>query len=213
VEIAARGPRGLVSQVSVFFDNQLFQGNRVRKRSASEFGAFESPHASPLAVVGTEIRYAEPGRKPQAGPNLLPEFSRNVALFHVAPGFPARTIRERLLPGLAALVLVVFPSGTAPTHDPEFIRLLQEARKSGIPVVLAAEGHDDGIGASSGRSASGAHPSKYAAGTQLLSEGGFWAGAMTPECAYVKTAWILAQPGGARRFAALWKRDYAGEGS
>ena len=221
VEIAAHGPRALVSQVTVFFDNRLFQGNRVRKRSASDFGAFDSPQAAPLALVGTEIRYTphssvrrSRGSQGKA-PLLLHEFDRNVALLHITPGFPARAIRERLLPGLSALVMVVFPSGTAPTHDPEFIRLLQEARKAGTPVVIASEGHSDASAAAASLSRQGprggAHPSIYAAGAQLLSEGGHWAGTMTPECAFVKTSWILAQPGGRRRFAALWRRCFAAE--
>lgn len=204
VEIAAHGPREQVGQVSVFFDNRLFQGNRVRKRSASEFEAFESPQAPPLAVVGTEIRYGNTKRgRAKDRAKLLPEFSREVALVHVAPGFPARAMRELLLPRLAALVLVVFASGTAPTQDAEFVLLLREARRRGVPVVVTAEGSSEG--------GVGAHPGHYEAGRALLTEGGTWAGAMTPECAYVKTTWILAQPGGARRFAALWKKNFADE--
>jgi L-asparaginase len=209
VEIAAHGPRELVSQVSVFFDDLLFQGNLVRKRSASEFEAFESPQSPPLAAVGTEMRYALTRARKRDRARLLPEFSGKVALLHVTPGFPARMVRERVLPGLDGLVLVVFPSGTAPTHDPEFIRLLQDARKRGVPAVIVTEGHS---GSWVGAKRRASRRSSYAAGTQLLSEGGYWAGTMTPECAYVKTAWILAQPGGARRFASLWKRDFAGEG-
>jgi L-asparaginase len=91
VEIAARGPRGLVSQVCVFFDNELFQGNRVRKRSASAFGAFESPQAQAIATVGTDIRYRTGShRVGSGGPRLKPIFNRNVAVLHVTPGFPAR---------------------------------------------------------------------------------------------------------------------------
>jgi L-asparaginase len=214
VEIAAQGPRELVNQVSVFFDNRLFQGNRVRKRSASEFGAFESPLSQPLAVVGTEINYALPSsngarRDAVAGKaRLEPLFSRNVALLHVTPGFPSRTLREKFLPSLDGLVLVIFPSGTAPTHDPDFIELLQAARKQEVPVVVVTEGHGDGMP----RGAGATHPATYAAGQQLLSEGGYWAASMTPECAFVKASWILAQKDGARKFGQLWKRDFAGEG-
>jgi L-asparaginase len=227
VEIAAHGPRDRVGQVCVFFDDRLFQGNRVRKRSASEFGAFESPQAAPLAVVGTAIRYAgmsdaEPdglsvgSKAPRRGQGaraagrkrddarLVDGFNSGVAMLHVTPGLPARSLREQWLPKLSGLVCVVFASGTAPTHDPEFVALLREARAREIPVVVTTEGASEG-------GAQDASLGTYEAGRALLEEGAYWAGSMTPECAYVKAAWILAQPGGARRFAALWKRNYADE--
>lgn len=205
VEIAAHGPRDRVGQVSVFFDDRLLQGNRVRKRSASEFGAFESPQASALAVVGTEIRYAETARSPRrARAELAPAFDTGVAMLHVTPGFPARMVREQLLARASALVLVVFASGTAPTQDTEFLALLGDARRRGTPIVVATENASE--------FGEGVDPGHYEAGRPLLAHGAHWAGAMTPECAYVKTSWILAQPGGARRFAALWRRDFAGEG-
>ena len=210
VEIAAHGPRDVVSQVCVFFDSKLFVGNRVRKRSASEFEAFESPQAQPLAVVGTDIRYAaavarhDLNRVKQG--EMVPEFSHGVGLVHVTPGFPSRVIRENLLPGLEALVLVVFPSGTAPTHDPEFVQLLKDARKSKKPVIVVTEGTSDSYGA-----AAQTKPVSYAAGKQLVSEGGYFAGSMTPECAFVKTAWILGQPRGAEQFSKLWGQNFAGE--
>jgi L-asparaginase/Glu-tRNA(Gln) amidotransferase subunit D len=57
------------------------------------------------------------------------------------------------------------------------------------------------------------HPAHYAAGEALVRAGVQWAGEMTPECAYVKTALILGQGARAtRRFAEYWKRDFAGEG-
>lgn len=199
VEIATQGPRELVSQVCVFFDEKLFRGDSIRKRSAIDFDAFESPQVEPLAVVGTEIRYqggltlrTAPKTRLKAPLKFLPEFDRQVVLLHVTPGFPARLIREKLLPDLSALVLVVFQSGTAPTEDPEFLNLLEDARRLKKPVVLTTDGR-------------ASHPDLYEAGKVLLREGGIWAGTMTPECAFVKTAWILGQPGGARRFTALWK--------
>lgn len=208
VELAAHGPRARVNRVCVFFDDRLFQGNRVRKRSASRFGAFESPFAPALAEVGTEIVYpadeasAPPAaRRRSAGTSgLQAGFNSGVLLLHVTPGFPARLVREQCLPRVAGLVLVIFSSGTAPTQDPEFVRLLEEARRRKIPVVLAAEG-----------AGLGAHLGQYEAGRALLRDGAYWAGAMTPECAYVRTAWLLAQPGAPRTFAGLWSRDYAGE--
>lgn len=206
VEIAASGPRPQVNRVSVFFDDLLIQGNRARKRSSTDFAAFESPKAPPLASVGAGIRY-EAGRAPRAprrGPALRESFSSRVAVLQITPNFPARAVEEGLLDRLDGLVLVAFPSCTGPTQDPGLLGLLGAARASSIPVVLATA--DSG---SSGRT----DPARYAAGNELLRAGCHWAGAMTVECAFVKASWILGQTDGRARFGSLWKKDYAGEGS
>ncbi len=207
VEIAASGPTGPRRQVSVFFDDRLLQGNRCRKRSATDFRGFESPKSAPLAVVGASIRYLNPEKKAQISRlKLKPAFERRVAVFHLTPGFPARAVREGMLSQVKGLVLVVFPSGTAPTHDPELIALLRAARKQKIPVIAVTEGETDNPAESD-------HPPVYSAGKLLLDEGALWAGRMTPECAYIKTSLLLAQPGGSRNFSKLWKTELASEGA
>lgn len=42
-------------QVCLFFQNQLFRGNRVTKVDSRRFAAFCSPNLPPLAVVGTDV--------------------------------------------------------------------------------------------------------------------------------------------------------------
>lgn len=203
VEIAAHGPRPRLNQVSVFFDDRLYSGNRVRKRSALDFNAFEAPLASPLAVVGTSIRYSEAEkRKKAASKKMADSFSTGVAVVHLTPGFPARAMTEGLLARCEGLVLVVYPSGTAPTHDPEFMHLLRAARLRQVPIVAVAEGAAEAPGEA-------ARPPQYSAAKALLDAGCHWGGGMTPEAAYVKTSWILGQRQG--DFARLWTTDFSGE--
>jgi L-asparaginase len=207
VEIAARGPRSLVNQVLVFFDDRLLVGNRARKRSASEFDAFESPKTEPLAIVGTEIRYRS-GRAPRAsisGPRFQPEFSRKVVLLHLAPGAPYEQYAQALLPEIEGLVLIAFPSGTGPSNDEGFRKLLHTAREKRVPVVVVTEGHTAGYGKR--REGNGG----YEAGKLFAQEGCYFAGEMTPECAFVKTSLILGQKRGRARFAELWALKLAGE--
>lgn len=42
-------------QVCLFFQNQLFRGNRVTKVDARRFAAFCSPNLPPLAIVGPDV--------------------------------------------------------------------------------------------------------------------------------------------------------------
>ncbi|HAR41088.1 MAG TPA: hypothetical protein DCS07_00390 [Bdellovibrionales bacterium] len=204
VEIASSGPGFIANRVSVFFDDKLFQGNRVHKQSATEYHAFESPHAEPLAVVGTEIRYHHPERpsrkKVRKPVHLAPCFNSKVALIHVTPGFPAEIFSKHLLPQLEGIVLNVFPSGTAPTHDEKFLEMLRTARKRSIPVVVVTEA---GVRV---------NPAAYEAGRALMAEGCTWAGDLTTECSFVKTALILGQKEGKKRFSQLWDMQFADEG-
>lgn len=209
VEIAAQGPRKIVNQVCVFFDDCLYQGNRVRKTSASEFKAFESPQAAPLAIVGTSIRYVEKSGKILKTPVLKPQFSPAVATLAVTPGFPAKIIRKNLLSKVHALIFVVFSSGTAPTHDPEFMELLRQAKQQQIPVIAATESYSRTPGDHA------TSPLSYDAALELFKQGVLWASEMTPECTFVKTALILGQfksPPPRSRFLKLWKKELASEG-
>jgi L-asparaginase len=209
VEIAASGREKRIQQVTVFFDDRLLQGNRVRKRSSTEFFAFDSPKCPPLARVGTSIHYSQeklflkPKRSSLA---LKPVFSRRVALLHLTPGFPAEAVEKGLLPQVDGLVLVVFASGTATTHDSAFLRLLRAARKARKPVV----GVTDDVNLNSPQSSGTVVPT-YAAGAALLEEGCYWADQMTPESAFVKTCLILGQPAGAAQFEKYWRENLSGE--
>ena len=210
VELAAHGRADLCRQVLVFFDDQLFQGNRTRKRSAQDFRGFESPQAPVLADVGAAIRFHERSaaqiRKARSkGPALQARFSTQVPMLHVTPGFPAKMIREQLLPEADGLVLVIFQSGTAPTHDEEFIALLREARRLKKPIVSVTESRTEFPGEPM-RSAF------YEAAKRMKSEGALSAGDLTPECAWVKAAWILGQKRGRAEFSKLWNTQFASEG-
>jgi len=207
VEIAAHGPRKIVGQVTVFFGDKLFQGNRVRKKSASDFAAFESPLFPPLAVVGTTIRYSETYQLPnQKFPRLKPSFSHQVLVVHVTPAFAARILQLDGLDHLHALILVIFHSGTAPTHHSDFLKLLRSAQQKQIPVILVTEGSTQPPNSES-------FQLNYAAGRELLKEGCLWGGSMTLESVYVKASLLLAQSRHLKKFTALWLKNLAGEGA
>jgi L-asparaginase/Glu-tRNA(Gln) amidotransferase subunit D len=122
----------------------------------------------------------------------------------VAPGFPAGLVAEGVLAGLDALVLEVFLSGTAPTQDPDFLRLLREAKRLGVPVVLVSGG---------AAAAPGDSPSRvlYAAARPLLEAGCHLATGMTFEAAYVKACLIAGNcqglsPRGRARIWSGWNK-------
>ena len=44
-----------IKEVTLFFNDQLFRGNRSVKVNASQFGAFTSPDMTSLATIGVDI--------------------------------------------------------------------------------------------------------------------------------------------------------------
>jgi len=157
-----------------------------------------------LARVGTSIEISKATdstaqqRQRSKLPRLKLQFSDRVAMVHVTPGFPSLAFRN-LLSDLDGLILVAFPSGTGPTHSSEFLSLLKEAKRIGLPVIVATEG----IGVTG---------SEYQAGREMLHEGCLWSGAMTPECAYVKAALLLGQSKGRNFLRKWWGIEFANEG-
>ncbi len=204
VEIAANGPRLVVNQVTVVFGSQLFQGNRIRKKSAVDFAAFESPHFPPLAVIGTTIRYSNQPLMISRYPHLVPIFDKKVMIVHITPGFPAEILAKSFLNDLHGFILVAFHSGTAPTHSQNFLEFLRLAKRRQIPVIIVTEG-------STQPPSSKKIKIRYAAGNDLISEGCFGAGAMTPECAFIKTSLLLGQTKKLSEFSKLWTQNLAGE--
>lgn len=205
VEIAAsaqtHGHRG----VMVFFNDRLLKGNRARKKSATEFAAFESIGAQPLAHVGSEIIFERSQNKKSPKLGLAPGFSSKILMVHVAPSASWNSLST----DLDALVLCVYPSGTGPTRDPSFMTMLKKLKTSGVPVVLVSE------------SQSSLNPELYEAGRDMFKQGVFWAGTMTPEAAFVKASLICSQKqmvhaanAEARHkfFGTHWNKSWADEG-
>jgi len=203
-EVAARAPKDSIAtrSVTVFFDRQLYLGTRVRKRSATEFDAFESPSHPAVGSVGAGIdwvrgRPASGARAPigRDGP-----FESGIAVWTVAPGFPSEQFRRSLRGevGWRGVILRTFPSGTAPTHDPEFLALLEDLVDLGIPCVAVRE-------SAGGRIQS---LSRYEAAVALTDRGVIDAGELTFEAAWVKMGFALAGTRGVaefrRRFQAVW---------
>jgi L-asparaginase len=119
----------VVPEVTIYFENQLFRGNRTNKFNAENFNAFVSGNYPLLAEVGVHIRY-------NTNYILKPNFKRlrvhknldsNVAILKLFPGINENVVRSILeTQGLKALILETFGSGNAPT-DKWFIDALKEA--------------------------------------------------------------------------------------
>jgi L-asparaginase len=192
LEIAANAPRELRNRVMVVFHDEVFLGSRVRKKSAVDFAAFESPRFPKLASIGSEIHYHEiiqhlPALKkqkcllshfhPEAVYQLLPQILRT----EVTPQFCSAIFMTDALQHLDGILLTLYTSGTAPTQQLSFVEFLDRAKQMHTPILAITERENE-------------TPSlqTYSAGRDLLKHGVFWCKELTPEAAFVK-AWCLRE--------------------
>lgn len=142
IEIAAAcddSGHAIVPEVCIFFQNQLFRGNRTNKDNAAEFHAFRSPNYPPLAEAGVEIKYNKPYiHYPRTwGKPLQTHLSidTHTGLLKIYPGIREEYVSAILdIPGLRGLVIETYGSGNAPTLDWLIDRIAQAIAR-GIVVL------------------------------------------------------------------------------
>ena len=125
VEIAASGK---VNEVSIYFENQLYKGNRTVKVNSEYFEAFESPNYPILAEAGVNIKYKSTlEKKDDQKLKVHKNCSNDVAILKLFPGIKLSTI-EAIIKSVKGIVIESFGAGNASTN-PKFTKLLSQAIK------------------------------------------------------------------------------------
>lgn len=136
IEIAAamKDETPLVAEVSLYFENKLYRGNRTYKFNAEHFNAFLSANYPPLAEVGVHIKFNTMAIHPPNFKKLKvhKKMNTNVVILKLFPGISESVVTSILnTPGLEGVVLETFGSGNAPT-DTWFIDALERAISAGM---------------------------------------------------------------------------------
>uniref|UniRef100_A0A8C9CD35 asparaginase n=1 Tax=Phocoena sinus TaxID=42100 RepID=A0A8C9CD35_PHOSS len=174
-------------RVCLFFQNQLFRGNRVTKVDTRRFAAFCSPNLPPLGHRGLNRELV---RKVRGQGRLVVHGSmeRDVGLLRLYPGIPRHpgrdpgSVRVFLQPPLKGVVMETFGSGNGPTK-PDLLQELRVAAERGLVIVNCTH------------CLQGAVTSDYGAGTALAGAGTISGSDMTSEAALAKLSYVLGLPG------------------
>lgn len=178
--IAANYP---IPEVTLFFNNKLFRGNRTRKVDADGFDAFDSPNYPHLLDAGINIELnmtlpLAPTNKPFAVSAVQ---SQPVGLVSLYPGISTSVITNIVKQPVNALILLSYGVGNAP-QNPELLSQLATAHNNGILLVNCTQ-------CMRGRVDMGG----YANGVMVEETGVISGKDLTPEAALAKLHYLLSR--------------------
>ena len=130
VEIAGSGK---INEVCIYFEDQLYRGNRTVKVNAEHFEAFRSPNFPVLVEAGVNIKYENFLNKVSGVFKTHINISDDVAILKLFPGITSATI-QAVFDSAKGIVIESFGTGNAPTSS-AFSQLLNNATKSGKILV------------------------------------------------------------------------------
>ena len=122
LEIAAakKDGRAMVPEVCIFFEAQLYRGNRTHKHNAEDFEAFFSVNYPVLAQAGVHIKYNEVAIQKPSDEKLRVSVNldNNIAVLKLFPGISRSVVSSILsIDGLKAVVMETYGAGNAPHLD------------------------------------------------------------------------------------------------
>lgn len=177
-----------IAEVSLYFNNHLFRGNRSRKVDADGFDAFGSPNFPELLRAGIDIELVaghlveESATSNELQSLIVSQISSQpVGVVTLYPGISAEVIRNTLQQPVKALVLLSYGVGNAP-QNPALLEQLRLAEKNEIVVLNCTQ-------CVSGK----VNMSGYANGHALREAGVVSGNDMTPEAALAKLHYLLSK--------------------
>ncbi|MCH8538415.1 MAG: asparaginase [Alkalimonas sp.] len=192
-----------IHEVSLFFNNQLFRGNRSTKADADGFNAFASPNFPALLEAGIQIRV-------KAG--ALSETARDSSQLKVADVVPQPISVVTLYPGISAdvisnmaeapvkaLIIKSYGVGNAP-QQPSLLAALEAATKRGVVIVNCTQCFRGRV-----------NMKGYATGSALKASGVISGYDMTLEAALTKLHYLLSQPLSNEAIRDKMQQDLRGE--
>jgi len=144
VEIAAAQQNGqpMVPEVTIFFENRLYRGNRTTKHNAEHFNAFRSNNYPFLAEAGINIKYNFPFiHYPSTKQELIvhTELDANIAVLKLFPGITPDVVKSITgAQGIKAVILETYGSGNSLSQK-WFIDQLAEIISNNIVVLNVSQ--------------------------------------------------------------------------
>ncbi len=113
IEIAKSGK---INEVCIYFEYQLYRGNRTVKLNTENFKAFCSPNYPILAESGINIKYKNISQKTKGSFKAHNKMSDDVAILKLFPGIKISAVKA-VIDSAKGIVIESFGSGNASTSS------------------------------------------------------------------------------------------------
>lgn len=204
IQIASNyeGSRPIVPEVAIYFENQLYRGNRTFKYNAEHFDAFRSPNYPILAEAGVRIMYHRDFIfKPSSEEfNIDTRLNNKVAVLSLFPGISQHIVEAAVkIPENELLIIRTYGSGNAMTF-PWFLKALESAIDQGLIIVNVSQCRVGGV-----------VQGQYQTSIELAKMGVISAGDMVIEAALAKCMHLLGVGLRGTEFKSAFRQNLKGE--
>mgnify|MGYP001197406615 CR=1 FL=1 len=127
-----------INEVCIYFENQLFRGNRTTKINTEDFEAFKSPNYPLLAEVGVQIKFNNTQLK-KSNKKLIVHrnLSNDIAILKLYPGIKLEVI-ELIMKSVKGVVIESFGAGNA-INDPGLVKLFENMIQQGKILINVSQ--------------------------------------------------------------------------
>jgi L-asparaginase len=184
IEIASdyEDDRPIVPEVAIYFEYQLYRGNRTYKLNAEHFDAFSSPNYPVLAEAGVSIMYNREYifRQSVEPFSIDTRLNNKIAILSLFPGISPHIVEAALnIPENELIIIRTYGSGNAMTAR-WFLDALENAINRGLIIVNVSQCRGGGV-----------LQGRYRTSYELAKMGVIPAGDMILEAAVAKSMHLL----------------------